>query len=143
MSEYKDMLMNYRFKVLVDNTVVAFSKVSGLDMEVETELIPDGGCYRSGHIMESPPKSPGKLRMEGGLASAGAGKLLKNLRPGMYLKQGIVVMVLGRDGSVKQQYLADQAYVTRWELSELSGDGGSVLVNTFEAAYTALKVTSS
>ncbi len=133
--------MNYRFRVLVDNAVVAFSRVSGLNAEVETEFIPGGGCCCSGHILESPSKSPGKLRMEGGLASAGAGKMLKNLRPGMYLKQGIVVMVLGRDGKMKLQYCAEQAYVTRWELSELNGESGGVLVNTFEAVYMTIKVT--
>lgn len=141
MAEYKDMLMNCRFRVLMDNTVVAFSKVSGLNSEIETEMIPEGGCNGSGHILESPSKSPGKLRMEGGIYSAGEDKLLKNLRPGMYLQQGIVVMVLGRDGSVKKQYCAEQAYVTRWELSELSGEHGGVLVNTFEAVYTQMKMT--
>ena len=141
MSQHDNLLMNYRFKVLLDNNTVSFSKVSGLNMEVETEMIVAGGQNHFGHIMETPVKRPHTLRMESGIYSAGRNQTLRKLRPGMYLQQGIVVMVCAAAGSVQLTYCAEQAYVTKWELSELSASSGSVLVNVFEAVYTKLSVS--
>lgn len=135
-----DLLMNYRFRVLLDNQVVSFSKVSGLQAEVETELLSEGGWNGFGHIMETPVKHPKTLRMEGGISQSGNHKTLLKLRPGMYLQQGIVVMVLGASGDIQAQYCAEQAMVTKWELAELNAESGSVLVNVFEAAYTQLRM---
>lgn len=139
MESHEKLMLNYRFKVLIDNQVASFSKVSGLTMDVETEMIAEGGHNGSGYIVEVPAKASKTLRLEGGIYT-NSNSLLERLRPGMYLKQGLVIMVLGAYGTVQTKYSAERAYVTKWEVSELNAENGQVLIHTFEIAYTQLKI---
>lgn len=129
------MLMNYRFLVLVDNFPVSFSKITGLNLSVETELLTEGGRSQAAYILETPSKSPKTLRMESGVYNI-KNLILNGLRPGMYLKYGIVIMVLGSSGILQRTFIIDNAMVTKWEISDLDAANGQVLVNTFELAYT-------
>lgn len=139
MESHEKLMLNYRFKVLIDNQVASFSKISGLTMDVETEMIAEGGHNASGYIVEVPAKAPKTLRLEGGIYK-NSNSLLECLRPGMRLKQGLVIMVLGAYGNVQIKYSAERAYVTKWEVSELNAESGQVLIHTFEIAYTQLKI---
>ncbi len=139
MESHEKLMLNYRFKVLIDNQVASFSKISGLTMDVETEMIAEGGHNASGYIVEVPAKASKTLRLEGGIYK-NSNSLLERLRPGMRLKQGLVIMVLGAYGNVQIKYSAERAYVTKWEVSELNAESGKVLIHTFEIAYTQLKI---
>lgn len=139
MESHEKLMLNYRFKVLIDNQVASFSKVSGLTMDVETEMIAEGGHNGSGYIVEVPAKASKTLRLEGGIYT-NSNSLLERLRPGMYLKQGLVIMVLGAYGTIQTKYSVERAYVTKWEVSELNAENGQVLIHTFEIAYTQLKI---
>lgn len=139
MNKHEDLILNYRFKVLIDNQVASFAKISGLHMDVETEVISEGGHNGSGYIVEVPAKGSKTLRMEGGVYK-NSSSLLEKLRPGMYLRQGVVIMVLGKNGTIQIKYSAERAYVTKWEVSELNAENGQVLIHTFEIAYTQLKI---
>lgn len=131
------LALNYRFKVLIDNQPVSFAKVTGLNMNVETEMISEGGHNGAGYILEVPTKSSNVMRLERGIYKKDT-SILAKLRPGMYLNHGVVVMVLGLDGEIQIKYSAERAVVTRWEVSELNAENGQVLVSTFEIAYTRL-----
>ena len=139
LSTHKNLMLNYRFKVLIDNQVASFSKVSGLHMDVETEVISEGGHNGSGYIVEVPAKASRTLRLESGIYK-NSNSLLEKLRPGMYLRQGVVIMVLGKFGMIQTKYSAERAYVTKWEVSELNAENGQVLIHTFEIAYAQLKI---
>jgi phage tail-like protein len=139
LESHEKLMLNYRFKVLIDNQVASFSKISGLTMDVETEMIAEGGHNASGYIVEVPAKASKTLRLEGGIYK-NSNSLLERLRPGMRLKQGLVIMVLGTYGNVQIKYSAERAYVTKWEVSELNAESGQVLIHTFEIAYTQLKI---
>lgn len=131
-------VLNYCFKVSIENNIVSFAKVSGLNMGVETQIVSEGGYNDLLHIMEASAKLPRSLRLEGGMYKS-KNAILNRLRPGMRLEQGIVITVLGIDGEKEEVYTADGAFVTKWELSELNAENGQVLINTFEVAYTSLK----
>lgn len=133
------LMLNYRFKVLIDNQVASFSKVTGLHMDVETEMILEGGHNGFAYLVEVPTKGVRTLRLEGGIYE-NSNSLLQKLRPGMYLRQGIVIMVLGNSGIIQTKYSAERAYVTKWEVSELNAESGQVLIHTLEIAYTQLKI---
>lgn len=132
------LVQNYRFKVLINNNAAEFAKISGLGMDVETEMIAEGGYNGYGHAAVTPTKNNKTLRLERGVYS-GENNVLGKLRPGMYLPQGIVVMVLGRNGDIVKKYAAEQVMVTKWELGELDASGGQVLIQTFEVTYAELK----
>lgn len=135
MNDRSTLLINYRFRVLLDNNLVSFSKITGLNASVETELLAEGGRSQHSYIMELPAKSPKTLRMEGGLYGDKSA-ILNKLRPGMYLPRGVVIMVLDLSGRMQKKYVIDTAVVTKWEISDLDAGNGQVLVNTFELAYT-------
>lgn len=139
MDGQKTLILNYRFKVLIDNNVLSFAKVSGLSMDLETELLGSGGGIGAGYIATSPSKHPKTLRLQRGVWKE-QNPALKRLRPGMHLSQGVVVMLLGLDGSVQATYAAENAVVTKWELADLDAQSGQVLIDTFEIAYTELKI---
>lgn len=137
---YIHPMLNYRFRVSIENHLVPFMKVSGFNRSVEMEMVPEGGYSGMVHMMESPSKSPGTLRLEGGIYN-GKDAILNQLLPGMYLEQGVVVTVLGLDSSIQAVYVAEDAFVSKWEISELNAENGQVLVNTFEIAYSKIKRT--
>ncbi len=139
MSEHTDIVLNYRFRVLIDNIVVAFSKISGLGMSRETEILSDGGNSLGGHMSPVVSKGPGTLRLERGVISKDTG-ITGKLRPGIYLSNGIVILVKGNKNKTLIKYGTGPAYVTKWEISDLDAEQGGVLVNTFEIAYTEFAV---
>lgn len=139
MDVHSQLVSNYRFKVLIDNHVVSFAKVSGLSMELETEMLSEGGHNGSGYIVAVPTKGAKTLRLQGGVLNR-ANSLMNKMSPGIYLKQGIVVMMLDMYGNTEIKYVAEQALVTKWEVSEIDAQNGQVLIHTFEIAYTQMKI---
>lgn len=139
MDIHDQLVSNYRFKVLIDNNVVSFAKVSGLNMELETEMISEGGHNGAGYIAVVPTKGAKTLRLQSGVLK-NANSVMNKMRPGIYLRQGLVIMLLDNHGETEIKYVAERALVTKWEVSELDAQNGQVLINTFEVAYTQMKI---
>lgn len=139
MSMHGQLVSNYRFKVLLDNNVVSFAKVSGLNMELETEMISEGGHNGSGYILAAPTKGTKTLQMQSGVLNK-ANSVMDKMKPGIYLNQGLVIMMLDMQGKTMIKYVAERALVTKWEVSEMDALNGQVLIHTFEIAYTQLKI---
>ncbi len=133
------LVLNYRFKVLIDNNEISFAKVSGLGLDRETEVLFEGGHSQSGYIAASSQKSSRTLRLESGVYSDGSG-VLSRLKPGISLPQGVVIMVLGKNGRIDVKYATGQALVTKWEVADMDAGQGKMLVDTFEIAYSQLKL---
>jgi len=139
MDLHGQLVSNYRFKVLVDNNVLSFAKVSGLNMDLETEMISEGGHNGSGYIAAAPSKGVKTLQLQSGVLNK-ANSVMDKMKPGIYLKQGLVIMMLDTQGKTMIKYVAERALVTKWEVSELDAQNGQVLIQTFEIAYTQLKI---
>ncbi|MDE6759722.1 MAG: phage tail protein [Lachnospiraceae bacterium] len=136
MGSYEDLVTNYRFRVWIENQEVSFSKISGLHMEVKTRMISKGGTAQ---ITAVPSKNPRMLKLQRGAYKDGT-SLLDKLRPGMYLEQGIIIAVLGRTGEIVMEYAVDNAFVSRWEISDIDALSGQILIDTFEVVYTDLSI---
>lgn len=136
MGLHEDLVTNYRFRVWIENREVSFSKISGLNMEVKTRMMSKGGTAQ---ITAVPAKNPPMLKLQRGAYKDGT-SLLDKLRPGMYLEQGIIIAVLGRTGEIVMEYAIDNAFVSRWEISDIDALSGQVLIDTFEVAYTDLSI---
>ena len=136
MGLHEDLVTNYRFRVWIENQEVSFSKVSGLNMEVKTRMISKAGTSQ---ITAVPSKNPRILKLQRGAYKDGI-SLLDKLRPGMYLEQGIIIAVLGRSGEIVMEYAVDNAFVSKWEISDIDALSGQVLIDTFEVAYTDLSI---
>lgn len=135
MEAHEKLVLNYRFRVLIENKSLSFARISRMGMEREAEILAEGGHSQGGDLRAVVPKRPGTLRMESGVCSRDYSDL-KNLRPGIFLPQGIVIIVLGSDGNPAVQYATGQAFVTKWEVSDLDAEQGKILIDTFEIAYT-------
>ncbi|MDE5965844.1 MAG: phage tail protein [Lachnospiraceae bacterium] len=138
MGIYTAPVLNYRFQVLIENTELAFSKVSGISMNRELEVVSEGG-NSGGRLALGKPKGIQTLRLEAGVYKSGPA-ILHRIRPGIYLPGGVVINVLDGGASIAVKYGTDAAYVAKWDVSELNARQGSVLINTFEIAYTQLSI---
>ncbi|MCM1157427.1 MAG: phage tail protein [Bacteroidales bacterium] len=136
MSLHDELTVNYRFKVWIENQEVAFSQVSGLKMETKTKVISRGGMTQITAEQSAKTKT---LKLQRGVYRGGK-SVLDKLRPGMYLKQGILITVLGQDGEIAVSYAIDNALVSRWEIAELDALSGRVLIDTFEIVYINLSI---
>ncbi|MDE6433950.1 MAG: phage tail protein [Lachnospiraceae bacterium] len=139
MDIHRQLVSNYRFKVLIDNHVMSFAKVSGLYMDLETEMLSEGGHNGSGYIAAVPTKGVKTLRLQSGVLN-NANSIMDKMSPGIYLRQGLVVMMLDMHGNTEIKYVAERALVTKWEISEMDAQNGQVLIHTFEIAYTQMKI---
>lgn len=137
MDLYEQIVPNYRFKVLLDHNELSFSKISGLGMSVEIENIPEGGCNLESFFNVSTGKNSKTMRMESGVCREST-SVLRKLRPGIFLPGGIIIMVMGFDGEVGMTYATESAIVTKWEIADLDGLHGELLIDTFEIAYSNL-----
>lgn len=142
MGVYEELILNYRFQVLIENKTLSFARISGLGMERETEILAEGGNSGGGRLLAVPLKNSRTLRMERGVCTRDS-TLISKLRPGICLPQGIIVVVMGSDGKPAIQYVTEQAFVTRWEIADLEADQGKVLINTFEISYIKLDLMKS
>lgn len=135
MGAHGTLVLNYRFQVLVENKSLSFARISGMGMEREAEILAAGGHSQGGNLRTAVPNRPRTLRMESGICSQQCSDL-KNLRPGVFLPQGIVILVMDRDGNPAVKYATEQAFVTKWDVSDLDAEQGKILIDTFEIAYT-------
>lgn len=141
MGTHETLVLNYRFQVLIENKSLSFARISGMGMDREAEILPEGGHSQGGYLRTAAPKQHKTLRMESGICSRESSDL-KNLRPGIFLPQGIIIIVKGRDGNPAVKYATEQAFVTKWDVSDLDAEQGKILVDTFEIAYTQFSLLS-
>ena len=139
MRAHEQLVLNYRFQVLIENESLSFARISGMGMEREVEILAEGGHGGGGKLQTTVSKHPRTLHMESGVCSQDNSKL-KNIRPGFLLPQGIVIIVLGGDGKPGVKYATGQAVVTKWEVSDLDAEQGKILIDTFEIAYTNFRL---
>lgn len=134
---HDQIVVNYRFKVLIDNYDVSFAKVSGIGMDIQIENIAEGGRNMGNYIAATVSKNAKTMHLETGVCK-NSGNVLSRLRPGMLLNQGIVIMVMGYGGNIDVKYATDAALVTKWEVAALDAKQGEILIDTFEFAYSEL-----
>lgn len=135
MDAHERLVLNYRFQVLIENQSFSFARISGMGMERGAEIMAEGGNSLGGSLYTVVPRSSRTLRMESGICSRG-NSALDNFRPGILLPQGIIIIVLGSDGTSAVKYATDRAFVTKWEVSDLDAEQGKILIDSFEIAYT-------
>lgn len=137
MISHDQIVVNYRFKVLIDNYDVSFAKVTGIGMDAQMENIAEGGRNAGNYITSTVLNNAKTMHLETGVCK-NSGNVLSRLRPGMMLNQGIVIMVMGYGGNIDVKYATDAALVTKWEVAALDAKQGEILIDTFEVAYSRL-----
>jgi len=129
-----DPLAAYTFHVRLGSAEFGFSKVSGLSREAETTVYQEGGVNDRVHVLRSPVKNPGILRMERG---AYAGEYFPFYLAGERLAQSMRIEVRSPGGLQLpgKFYTLTGLVVKKWEVGEMDALQNSLLIDRFELNY--------
>lgn len=137
-------LVNFRFSVSIDDTVdAAFSEISGLDTEMATETIEEGGENRFSYTLPT-RGTHGNLVLKRGILDGSTG-LFRWCRDAM--EQGLAKTLTLKTINVSLLDMANQPVLSwkvldcwpvKMNVSPLDAKNGDVVVETLEFAFTSL-----
>ncbi len=136
---FANPLPGYRFIVFLNEMVLGFQKVTGIDREIETEVYREGGLNTMVHVFPRACSGERILRMEKG-AFGGVGHPFCMV--GERLEGNLSLMVLDNLGLPVKSYLFTGLLVKKWEVGELSAEQNSLLIDRFEVCYEDFELLS-
>ena len=117
---------------------IKFQSVTGLDVQLETEPLKEGGENRFEHTMPVRTKYP-DLVLKRGLfkpADSNITKWCKDAFDNMIFKPiDITVELLNEQHQPLTVWKVIHAYPKNWKIGELNAERGEVLIETFELCY--------
>jgi len=130
---------SHNFVVIIGVMPIPFSKVSSIEISIETEALMEGGENRFVHSLSKPATTEKTLVLERGVDSGLLGAVLSTvatttLRVGAVFSF-IVISVLDQWGLPKKMYAATDAILKKRHFSELSAMSGEVFVESLEFVY--------
>lgn len=135
MTSHDDFSTNNRFLVFVGPHKLSFAKVSGLGSTMNKEIYAEGGTMNSPHVMRTPNSDMRTLVMERGIQAFNFAAF--RMEPGTFVPW-IQVIVLGPNKKPVYEYFITEAWVSKWEDTELDAMDGKVIVNRFEVDYSSI-----
>lgn len=137
-------LLNFRFAVAIDDMAdAAFSEVTGLDADLATETVEEGGENRFSHILPT-RVGHGNLVLKRGILDSSTG-LFRWCRDTM--EQGLAKTLTPKTINVSLLDMADQptlswkvldCWPVKMQVSPLEAKTGDVAIETLEFAYSSL-----
>ena len=125
----------------------AFSEASGLEAEIETETVIEGGENRFAHKLPKPVKHP-NLVLRRGVASKRSGltgwvtsTLERDLSQPIQPK-AIVVSLCDAEGAPVCSWSLANAWPVKWSIAGFDARKNEVAIESLEMAYTTLKRTA-
>lgn len=119
----------------------AFTEVSGIATEIETEALVEGGENRFVHQLPKQVKH-GNLEMKRGIAKqasplvAWCKETLEGEFAARIVLQTIVVKLTGAHGQVLRAWKFNNAYPVKWSVDGFSSTKNEVAIETMSFAYT-------
>lgn len=135
-----DPLAAYTFHVWLGTLEFGFSKVSGLGREAETTVYQEGGLNDRVHVLRSPVKNGGVLRLERG---SYAGEYFPFYLAGERLGLPMRIEVRPPNSRLApgKIYTLTGLIVKSWEAGELDALQNSLLIDRFEIHYEYMYVS--
>ena len=132
----------FNFLVFVGPLPLSFSKVSSIEIAIETQALAEGGENRYVHSLSAPISSEKVIVLEKGVP-AGVIDSAVGLLADTVLRVGatfevIIVTVLDQNGMPKKLFAINGAILRKRSFSELNAISGSVLIETLEFVYEDL-----
>ena len=122
---------------------MAFQEVSGLDREIETESVVEGGENRFVHQLPKPAKH-GNLKLKRAMTTAASGLVqwCKTVIEGDFAEpikpKDIIVSLLDEDGKPVAVWSITNAYPVKWNLGAFDAMKNELAIETIELAYNTL-----
>ncbi|MCL4298006.1 MAG: phage tail protein [Anaerolineae bacterium] len=138
----KDPYLSLRFRVEIGGIEAgAFSEVTGLQVEIETQDYREGGVNDYIHKLAGPVRYPSNLILKRGLMDADVlWAWQQEIAAGRVKRLNGSIILLNSAGQDKWRWDVKDAYPVRWTGPELRASRGEVAIETLELAHRGLKV---
>ena len=140
--------LSHRFEVrfsdlgIVPNTVdMRFQKVSGINAEISTDTIPDGGQNLYSHRV--PTKiSYNNLVLERGMMQGSPLRAEFNAALAFFrfTPSNVIVILYSEESVPLAGWLFMKAYPVKWSIADLDAGANAVVIETMELAYTRFQI---
>jgi phage tail-like protein len=131
----------YRFYIEIANVVEAvFTEVSGLQVEMETQEIEEGGVNDFTHRVPGRIKVSNITLKRGMTRSNDFLKWFLTSRPGAVDRRNISVVLYDLQGQQLATWHFQNAYPIKWVGPSFTADGNAVAIETVELAHEGMTV---
>jgi len=135
-----DPLTTFNFEVVIGGVSIPFTKVSSIEMTIETETLTEGGEGRFTHALLKAPSAEKVLQLERGVAPQAVASDL--LRVGMMFDM-MLIYVHDKQRRPMRIYMVHQAQLKKQSFSDLDASSGKVFVERLEFIYREMIDTSN
>ena len=138
--------VSFYFKVKIGNDEFAFSEVSGLSAELETESISEGGVNNFMHLLPKQIKHSNLVLKRALMPVSSTDiKWIRRIIEGdfsmLISTKTITVQLLNSEGNSIYNWTCQNAYPVKWDIQSLDSEKNNILIETLEFAYTMLTRT--
>lgn len=138
--------VGFHFSVIFDLPGIAdqdfrFREVSGLNMELEEESVNEGGENR--YIQKLPIRAryPDLVLKRGLLANSVLYNWCRDAILNLDIQPILIwVNILNEKHEPLQQYIFQNAWPKKWNVSDLNAESGDILIETLELAYQYYRI---
>jgi phage tail-like protein len=135
----EDPYLNFRFKVEIDNLLVAgFSDVSGLQRETETEDYHEGGVNDYMHKLPKMTKQSNITLKRGFTDSDVLWKWHQEVIGGEFDRKICRIILQDLEGNEKWHWSLEEAFPVKWIGPDFKTDSGAVAIETLELAHKGI-----
>ena len=143
---HKSPLLTFRYRVEIDGIVTAgFSEVTGLDQEIETEELHEGGVDFTHHLPKGIKNT--NLVLKRGISNSNElrnwyNNVIKAISFGSKIPKSsnIYISILNAVGEDEVRFHIESAYPVKWSGPKLSGSGSEVEIETLELVHEGLVI---
>ena len=120
---------------------IRFRKVSGLEVEIDTEPLAEGG-NNTGTLTLPKGVKHGNLVLERGMVVGSLLNLEFNATMSLFkfATSNVLVSLLGASGVPLAAWLFMKAWPVKWAVSELNAGEPALVIDTLELAYTRMQI---
>lgn len=131
--------MSYRFKVSIGDIKMSFTKVSGLEIELDFDPYHEGGVNDYVHEFVKIKKN-GTLTLERGIGEIS--KLIKwfqDIQAGKFVRQNGTIELKNEQNETVRTWQIENAIPTKWSGPSLDANGKEIAVEKIELKHLGLK----
>ena len=137
-----DPMSAFLFRVRIGKAEFGFSKISGLQREIETVTYQEGGLNGQVHVFPGVVKNGGTVHLERG---SYAGEQFPFYLVGERLKVPMYIEIYSPSdrSKIDKSYTLQGLVVKKWEAGELDAMQNALHIDRFELSYEYLAVSTA